>query len=169
MSYIKNKKGSALIIVLVVITVFSLWILNLLRQTDNMVSIARIKALQEQECALAQGLLEYGKIAANVLFEEWEKNPNSYQPTTCTFRDWPPDKKFNSLSAKYSGKLLITKNQHNITVKAELYKNNKVTCSLLVQLAEKNNKQDNLQEKENQNIKEKLPLYCQAWSHDSVQ
>jgi len=126
----KNMPGTALLIVFFVLTIITIWATNVWRETAYMLDLAHTKQQYEQQFRLTEGLLEYGKCAAHILYQRWSKDSSKSAQTKCTFDHWPPLQLNEQPDKDYSGTIHITRNEQQVSIHAQLSKKQSVVCGL---------------------------------------
>jgi len=131
-----NSPGTALLIVFFVLTIITLWATNVWRETAYMLDLAHTKQQYEQQFRLTEGLLEYGKVAAQILYKRWQADSSKITESRCSFDYWPPiERRANTITDTknnntYSGKVNISRNDNELSIRVQLYKNKSVVCAL---------------------------------------
>jgi len=135
-----KKQGSSLIVVLFILTVITLWAINVWRETAFLIDVSCAKQTYEKQYRLTESLLSYGIAATKILNRRWNHDPSSYQPTQCTFAQWP-QKDTHVKKNKYGGFIDIVKKENAITIAAHLLKEQKKLFSMRCTLMEEDKKQ----------------------------
>jgi hypothetical protein len=145
--------GSALLIVLFMLTVIVIWTTNLWRGATYLIDSAHIKQEYEQQFRLTDALLNYGIAAAKIWNTKWKNDSSlSQHQAGCHFTQWPPMEKGVSSHKQddfYSGKITLVQREKQITVHAQLLKKDTIRFGLHCTLEEINNQQ---QKKGNQSL-----------------
>jgi len=158
----QKNRGSVLLLVLFVLTTFTLWAATLWRETTYMIEIAFAKQRYEQQFHLTEALLHYGIAAAKVMYKTWLNNTSLHQSIMCSFDEWPPLQKSQSLSHDtYAGKITIKQHKKEIVVLAQLFKKNDVLFALRAVLSE-------LEPEKGASVENDQPLFIiKEWSIDA--
>jgi hypothetical protein len=139
--------GSALLIVLFMLTVIVIWTTNLWRGATYLIDSARIKQEYEQQFRLTEALLNYGIAAAKIWHTKWKNDSFlSQHQASCHFTQWPPMEKGSSSNNQqddfYSGKITLVQREKQITVNAQLLKKDIIRFGLHCTLEEIKNQQE---------------------------
>ena len=157
-----TSAGSVLIVVMLTCALIVVWATTVWRHIASMNDVALAKQQYEQQFRLTEALLEYGITAAKSWHEQWRKNAAGEHKATCRFAHWPPEKKKESLCDSYAGLLTLEQHDKEITIHAQLLKQDNVIFGLNAVMSE----QKSSREKDSGEDAPEPILVLQKWAFD---